>query len=610
MGALLLPATVQAQDSDEVLLSNTGQEWDDGAGTNVSSTVVFGQGFTTGSNADGYHLSSIELNVERLPNTTADVTIALWSATSDSRPDASVATLTHSTGTWATGFNTFDAPADTELDTGTTYFVHMSYSGSGMGLNLNVTNSTSADAGGAPDWSVGQNFFRVSGGDWRTTSVRFRFKINGRAAEGTPTTGICDRTQQVRDAIVGLIPSVSNCADVTATHLAGIDDFSPLLLPYAGLTALKAGDFDGLTALTVLWLPANGLTELPAGVFDDLTALETLFLGENSLATLPAGVFDKLTALTWLQLQDNNDLTTLPDDVFDKLTALTVLELANIGLISLPAGVFDNNTALERLYLGNNGLTSLPAGVFNELIALSWLGLTNNSLTELPPRVFDNNTALERLELGHNALTALPDGVFSGLTSLTNLSLGGNSTDPMQLTVTMEKVGTDQARAKVLAGAPFAVDIPVTLVDGTLDGGATTLRVETGSVEGTAVTVTRTAGTTAAVTVDVDLTTQPVLPSDHQGYAFARASSGLPATVLPVYTARPTVESVAVKSAPQQSSDTYGWGETIVFTLTFSEKVRVTGLPQPKLAFDLGGSTREARYVLCPVRFCNKCKGA
>ena len=45
--------------------------------------------------------------------------------------------------------------------------------------------------------------------------------------------------------------------------------------------------------------------------------------------------------------------------------------------------------------------------------------------------------------------------------------------------------------------------------------------------------MTRTAGTTAAVTVDVDLSTQPMLPSGHKGYAFARASSGLPATILP-----------------------------------------------------------------------------
>ena len=57
----------------------------------------------------------------------------------------------------------------------------------------------------------------------------------------------------------------------------------------------------------------------------------------------------------------------------------------------------------------------------------------------------------------------------------------------------------------------------------------------------------------------------------------------------------PTVASVAVKSAPQPG-DAYGWGETIVFTLTFNQEVRVTGQPQPTLTFNLGRSTREARY--------------
>ena len=61
-------------------------------------------------------------------------------------------------------------------------------------------------------------------------------------------------------------------------------------------------------------------------------------------------------------------------------------------------------------------------------------------------------------------------------------------------------------------------------------------------------------------------------------------------------TAPPTVESVAVNSWPVRGGDAYGFGDTIVFTLTVSEKVRVTGQPQPKLVFDLGGSEREARY--------------
>ena len=161
------------------------------------------------------------------------------------------------------------------------------------------------------------------------------------------------------------------------------------------------------------------------------------------------------------------------------------------------------------------------------------MNLNNNALESLPADVFSDLTALIELQLDDNALESLPDGVFSGLTALTYLTLEGNSTNPMELTVTVEKVGTNQVRAKVLAGAPFAVDIPVTLVNGTLTGSVTVLGVATGAVEGSPVTMTRTAGTTAAATVDVDLTTHPTLPTGHSGYIFKKATVNLPATILP-----------------------------------------------------------------------------
>ena len=58
----------------------------------------------------------------------------------------------------------------------------------------------------------------------------------------------------------------------------------------------------------------------------------------------------------------------------------------------------------------------------------------------------------------------------------------------------------------------------------------------------------------------------------------------------------PTISSLKVKSWPQRDGheDVYGFGETIVFTLTFSEKVRVKG--DPTLEFDLGGEARDARF--------------
>ena len=146
--------------------------------------------------------------------------------------------------------------------------------------------------------------------------------------------GICGRTKAVRDAILGMIPGVSNCADVTPEHLAGIDgDFQNnfLNLFSKGLSSLKAGDFDGLTNLKRLRLTRNSLSTLPAGIFDDLTGLLALDLNYNQLTTLRPGVFDRLTKLKYLYL-NNNSLAVLPDGVFRNNLALATHRLdSNTG---------------------------------------------------------------------------------------------------------------------------------------------------------------------------------------------------------------------------------------------------------------------------------------
>ena len=403
----------------------------------------------------------------------------------------------------------------------------------------------------------------------------------------TPTPGICGRTAKIQEVILAELTGVTDCAAVTVADLASITTFGGDL-GFAtfnqGITSLEAGDFAGLTALTKLNLSQNQLTTLPAGIFSGLTAVEEILLSGNQLTALPEGTFAGLTTLVGIDLGGNsltaipaqafsgltalqnlnlgaNDLSSLPDGVFSGLTALSTLYLGANDLGSLDAGVFNGLTALDALALFENDLSSLPDGVFSGLTALTNLelydndltalpnglfsGLTaltdlelhENDLTALPAGVFSDLTALTDLELYDNDLTALPDGLFSGLTGLTRLTLGDNPNtgDVLALTVTVEKFGTDQARAKVLAGAPFAVDFAATVVNGSLPTGVTKLAVAAGEVNGTAVTVTRTSGTMAAVTVDIDLTTQPTLPINlvHSGYEFAKATSGLPATILP-----------------------------------------------------------------------------
>ena len=133
----------------------------------------------------------------------------------------------------------------------------------------------------------------------------------------TPRSGVCGRTEWVREVIVLSVgfsdADVSDCADVTATHLAALT-----ALPYfldRGIRSLQPDDFSGLTALTELNLGRNDLSELPAGMFSDLTALQILYLSYNDLSELPDDVFSGLTALQKLSLQDN-EFGSLPDDVF------------------------------------------------------------------------------------------------------------------------------------------------------------------------------------------------------------------------------------------------------------------------------------------------------
>ena len=237
------------------------------------------------------------------------------------------------------------------------------------------------------------------------------------------TAGICGRTEEVRDALVALIPGVSDCAAVTADDLTAIT--GPLDLSSQNITALAAGDFAGLTRLENLYLDSNGLNPLPAGVFAGLTSLDLLFLDNNGLTTLPVDVFAGLTQLRTLFL-NNNQLNTLPVGVFDGLTQLQILYLNNNQLNTLPDDVFAGLTSLIELYLKNNGLNTLPVGVFAGLTALTQLELNDNGLTTLPVGVFAGLTQLQILYLNNNQLNTLPDDVFAGLTSLSFLWLYNN----------------------------------------------------------------------------------------------------------------------------------------------------------------------------------------
>ena len=81
--------------------------------------------------------------------------------------------------------------------------------------------------------------------------------------------GICDRTQQVQDAIVRAVGKAS-CSEVIDQDLRSLKELD---LSYQGITDLKSNDFSGLSSLEWLYLSYNKLETLPATVFSDLSSL-------------------------------------------------------------------------------------------------------------------------------------------------------------------------------------------------------------------------------------------------------------------------------------------------------------------------------------------------
>ena len=349
-------------------------------------------------------------------------------------------------------------------------------------------------------------------------------------------TAVCDRTADVRDAIVAAVTEVSACVDVTAAHLSGITE-----LDFSGgsLTALtlQSGDFSGLSGLQTLNLKSITLSSPPADLFDGLIALKKLNLQNTGLTGVSADLFDGLSSLEELILE-KNQLDGIATDVFSGLASLTHLNLRKTRLSSVPSGLFGGLSQLQELKLRGNRLTTLPADVFSGLTALQTLNLTNNQLS------------------------AIPDGLFTGLTQLTSVRLDGNAGSPFSLTVKLETVGTDQFKAVLPAGAPFAIEVPVSVSGpGTIDGAATSVTITTGATESAPLTVTRRSGTTALVNADIGAL--PALPgSKHQGYALAK-SADLPLAVLAEVAALPTL-SVADPAEVKEGNT------TITFTVTLT----------------------------------------
>ena len=225
--------------------------------------------------------------------------------------------------------------------------------GAGEPLQLNGATITAvADGLAAVSALTASSYIQAEGS---------RSKVDGSLV---PSVGVCNRTLQVRDAIVAAVSDATDCSQVTSAHLAAIEG----TLTVQGLTSLNAGDFAGLTAVEILLLRRGAIETLPVGVFDELGSVRSLAL-DTGLTHLPRDIFrglgDTLTRLGLL----HNELAAggLPDGIFEELTKLTSLQLiGNPGTdtftTTADAGPGGTVSAGQTVTLGGPGNAGGPWG--------------------------------------------------------------------------------------------------------------------------------------------------------------------------------------------------------------------------------------------------------
>ena len=284
--------------------------------------------------------------------------------------------------------------------------------------------------------------------------------------------GICDRTQEVQDAILGKLTGSPTCSTVTATQLAsittlditgysnasivagdfaGLDTLDGLLITYSpmlttvpanafsqvsgGLRFLILTDniissvhenaFDGLSALEDLNLTNNHIKVLEDGIFKGTPALQYFYMDHNLVSVLGEHTFDGLTNLSVLYLPYNR-VSSIHEDTFDGLTALTDLNLQDNRISSLHEDTFGGLANLWRLNLASNIISSLHKDTFNGLTSMGLLYLPGNEISSLHEDTFDGLPDLQYLFLHRNKLSDLDADLFDGLTGLSLLALSYN----------------------------------------------------------------------------------------------------------------------------------------------------------------------------------------
>ena len=166
----------------ESFVSNTGQ--DDVSGSAIAGTTTpRAQQFQTGTNAGGYTLAEIVVNIKA--DRTGVPAFALYTSTADDKPATSIVALNGDSST--TGLQAFTPATATTLAASTKYFIVFSMTSGDA--NLQRTASNNVDSGAATGWDIAEaSFYSTnSGTTWTSSGSSVEIAITGIVVVSAPT---------------------------------------------------------------------------------------------------------------------------------------------------------------------------------------------------------------------------------------------------------------------------------------------------------------------------------------------------------------------------------------------------------------------------------------
>ena len=330
---ITLPSVTATVLAPSTLVSNTGQDVDADSLASLQGINGISNAFTTGSNSDGYAVTSVDVRFNVTGNSPlgatnlAAVSAALHNASGDN-PGTKITDLTRPTSiSGGASVVTFTAPAGTHLAASTTYHVVIDGVPNTIArIKVQRTDSDDEDAGAAAGWTIANAARTSAVSSWGSFSpaAAIMFAVKGGARQkmtAQPPTTLTLTTNAASNTIAedgGNVTvtatlnraattavSVTLTATGTATGTADYSLPSAFTIPIGstsatGTVSIVDDDIDEENETVILSTTVSGLTVAPVTltITDDDTAGGD---GQPDRALGPSGLDDDLHGGAGLQ---------------------------------------------------------------------------------------------------------------------------------------------------------------------------------------------------------------------------------------------------------------------------------------------------------------------